>query len=93
MIVTIIFILYLIILIFLKYESFSLPNSHHVYMNYRKLIDNRHITQPKTFYFPGKISDNCFSDIYNKCYGNNNLCQKLALSKCEGPPMISSRFV
>ena len=92
--IAMIFILILIIIIFLKkYETFSLPSSHNVYMNYRKLIDNQNIKQPNLLYFPGKISDNCFSDIYNRCYGNNNVCQKLALSKCIGPPMISSRFI
>lgn len=82
----------LILLIFKNKEKFSLPSSHHIYMNYRTLVDNTSVKPTNTFYFPGKISDNCFTDVYNRCYGNKTSCQNFALKKCEGPSMISSRI-
>ena len=83
----------------LKYtDYFTLPNSHYVYMNYRNYIDGNYKysnTYPFNSVGLSKISDNCFSDNYNKCIysdKNKNLCQLTSLLNCVGPQSISGKM-
>ena len=93
------FIILLYYILNLKYnEYFRLPNSHYNYMNYRHYIDgNYKYPNMKSFNTIGlsKISDNCFSDNYNKCIYSNknkNMCQITSLVKCVGPSSISGKM-